>query len=246
MGLSQALENAATWIRSKALQGANQGSMNVHGVYVDVLRHLITSSSSKSDTSVASNSKALIQQLDSIESRTKELACYEFATPLTTTEFRKALETRNDEVRSLAAELLDPYIKSLESRLGAVDQIYQLTDRFVKAINSFLLDKEISFTLSKGFTITNSLGHKLDPSNLSSGEQQLLLMFSFILAGRERPSMFIIDEPEISLNVKWQRQLVQSLLDITTGTEIQFIFASHSLELLSQHRKRVVKLQSTR
>jgi predicted ATP-binding protein involved in virulence len=52
----------------------------------------------------------------------------------------------------------------------------------------------------------------------------------------------MIDEPEISLNVKWQRQLVQSLLSITDGASIQFIFASHSMELLAQHRNRVVKL----
>jgi ABC-type glutathione transport system ATPase component len=52
----------------------------------------------------------------------------------------------------------------------------------------------------------------------------------------------MIDEPEISLNVKWQRQLVQALLDITESANIQFIFASHSMELLAQHMSRVVKL----
>jgi predicted ATP-binding protein involved in virulence len=52
----------------------------------------------------------------------------------------------------------------------------------------------------------------------------------------------MIDEPEISLNIKWQRQLIQSLLDVTKGSNIQFIFASHSMELLTPHRDRVVRL----
>ncbi|HAV1455310.1 TPA: ATP-binding protein, partial [Enterobacter hormaechei subsp. steigerwaltii] len=56
--------------------------------------------------------------------------------------------------------------------------------------------------------------------------------------------IFMIDEPEISLNIKWQRIIINSLLDITDGANIQFIFASHSLEIISQHRHRVVKLEN--
>jgi ABC-type glutathione transport system ATPase component len=52
----------------------------------------------------------------------------------------------------------------------------------------------------------------------------------------------MIDEPEISLNIKWQRQLIKALLGIADEGRVQFIFASHSIELLSQHRDRVVKL----
>jgi len=42
IALSQAMSLAARWIGKKAIQGANQGSMNVHSVYVDVLRHVLT------------------------------------------------------------------------------------------------------------------------------------------------------------------------------------------------------------
>lgn len=242
LALGQALENAATWVRTKVLQGANEGSMNVHGVYVNVLRRLIASSSSKKKSAPSVNIAALVLQLDRIESQTSALARYEFAIPLATAELRKALETGNRQARELAAELLAPYIKSLESRLDAVYPIYRLIDRFIEIINSFLHDKNISFGVSKGFEITNRLGDKLLPAQLSSGETQLLLMFSFLLDGREKPTVFIIDEPEISLNVKWQRQLIKSLLAITQDTRMQFIFASHSLELLAQHRSRVVQL----
>lgn len=242
LALEQALNAAARWIRNKALQGANQGSMNVHSVYVDVLQHLISPTSAKTDTGLSTDADALMAQLNLIEARTKEFSLYEFATPLSTTEFKKALRSRSERTRRLAAELMNPYLKSLQTRLDAVDQIFQLVDRFVNVINGFLRDKAISFKLSKGFEIQNRLGQDLRPSDLSSGEQQLLLLFSFVLAGRELPSVFMIDEPEISLNIKWQRQLIQSLLDITRGAEIQFIFASHSMELLAQHRDRVVQL----
>jgi ABC-type glutathione transport system ATPase component len=55
-------------------------------------------------------------------------------------------------------------------------------------------------------------------------------------------SIFIVDEPEISLNVKWQRRLIDALTDITSGSQCQFLFATHSIEILTKHRDQVIKL----
>lgn len=243
IGLSQALSTAGKWIGKKAVIGANQGSMNVHSVYVDVLQHLVSPSPASDHKTIDQpDITDLIRQLSVIETKTNELSKYELATQLSTSEFRKSLNARAKNKKLLAAELLKPYIKSLEGRLQAVEPIYRIVDRFVTIVNGFLSDKSISFKLSQGFTIQNKLGNPLAPAQLSSGEQQLLLLFCYVLTARDNPSVFMIDEPEISLNIKWQRQLIQSLLDITEGATIQFIFASHSIELLAQHRNRVVKM----
>lgn len=244
IALSQALNAAGRWVSRKAVKGANQGSMNVHSVYVTVLQHLLASKSNQDKSVSEGTFDTLLEQLTAIEEKTAEHARYELATRLSTSEFRKALGSRAKNKSTLAAELLKPYIKSLEGRLEAVDPVYQTIDRFVKIINGFLSDKSISFKLSQGFSIQNRLGSQLNPAQLSSGEQQLLLLFCYILTARDNPSVFMIDEPEISLNIKWQRQLVQSLLDITADATIQFVFASHSMELLAQHKSRVVKLES--
>lgn len=239
IALTQALSAATRWINQKALISTNQGSMNVHGVYVNVLRHLM---SPGGDVAVGSNVTALQKQLESIESRSAQFAKYEFTTKISVAEFKKALSGRGAKKKELAGGLLKPYIESLEARLQAISEIYSIVDKFITVINGFLTDKSIVFRLTKGFAIQNKLGAPLGAGQLSSGEQQLLLLFCYVLTSRDMPSVFMIDEPEISLNVKWQRQLVQSLLDITEGATIQFIFASHSLELLTQHRKRVVPL----
>jgi len=239
IALSQAMSSAGQWVWGNAVKGTNQGSMNVHSVYVDVLRHLMSPSQA---AQAPADAKELVKSFDAIELKTNELSRYEFATQLSTLAFRKSLVARSRKKSALAAELLKPYIKSLEGRLDAVEPIFQIVDRLVKIVNGMLSDKELSYQLSKGFFIQNKLGELLTPAQLSSGEQQLLLLFCYVLTARDRPSVFMIDEPEISLNIKWQRQLVQSLLDITQGATIQFIFASHSIELLAQHKDRVVKL----
>lgn len=240
IALSQALNAAGQWIRRKAIKGANQGSVNVHTVYANVLQHLVAPKSTQ-DAKTADISE-LSRRLTNVETRTAELAKYEFETPLSITAFKKTLGARSKKKAELAAGLLEPYIRSVESRLEAVSPIYEIVDRFVRLINTLLHDKKIAFTLSQGFTIENRLSAKLEPNQLSSGEQQLLLLFCYVLTARDNPSVFMIDEPEISLNIKWQRQLIQALLDITTNSNIQFVFASHSMELFSQHRKRVVRV----
>lgn len=246
IALSQAIDAATKWIGQKALQGANQGSMNVHSVYVAVLKHLMGPVTPPVDPLTPVDAAGLLKKLTLIEARTAELAKYELATPLATEDFRKTLTARNNRTRNLAVELLKPYISSLEGRLEAVDPIYEIVDRFIRLINGLLNDKAISFKLSNGFNIINKLGQPLAPAQLSSGEQQLLLLFCYVIVGRDKPSVFMIDEPEISLNVKWQRQLIRSLLDLTSKAPIQFIFASHSMELLAQHRNRVVTMVNQR
>lgn len=244
IALSQAMISASRWVQRRAVQSANQGSTNAHSVYANVLNHLSNDYHSDSSPKTPSDFKALVKQLESIEVRTRQLEEYEIATALDMSVFKASLTSSSNVQRELSSELIKPYIESVSSRLEALDQIYETLDRFVKNINGFLTGKKLVYKLTQGFSILTTTG-KLEPSQLSSGEQQLILMFCYALTARDRPSVFMIDEPEISLNVKWQRQLLQSLTEITTGSDIQFILASHSLELISQHRDRVVKLENS-
>lgn len=241
IALSQALSSAAKWVSAKAVQSANLGSENVHSVYVNVVKHLVSTSKKKAEEGLP-NTDDLLKMLAEIENKSNELAVYELAAPLSISELKKSLTTRSKPKRDLAAGLLKPYVESLKGRIEAVDPIYNVLHRFVKIVNDFLTDKTIEYKVSKGFSIVSPLGSCLTPNHLSSGEQQLLLLFCYVLTGRDKSCVFMIDEPEISLNVKWQRKLVKTLLDITEGANIQFVFASHSIELLTQHRNRVVKL----
>ncbi|MBJ2080881.1 AAA family ATPase [Serratia ureilytica] len=242
IALSQALSAATKWIARKAVQGTNQGSDNVHSTYVRILKQLVLSSGNGETTFPESDIDILKANLNKIGNETSELAKYELTSFLDMSEFDKFLSNNSTSQRALSAELLKPYIESLDGRLDAVRSIYKILDKFISTINGLLTDKEIGFHLSQGFSIINKFGDDLQPAQLSSGEQQLLLLFCYVLVARDFSSIFMIDEPEISLNIKWQRTIIQSLLDITDGANIQFIFASHSLEIISQHRSRVVKL----
>lgn len=109
-------------------------------------------------------------------------------------------------------------------------------------INSFFNHKTIKYEMHRGFEVVSDGGRILPPQALSSGERHLLLLFLNTVTAFERASLFMIDEPEISLNVKWQRKLLSSLLECVGDNPVQYIFATHSVELLAQHKENVVKL----
>ena len=78
---------------------------------------------------------------------------------------------------------------------------------------------------------------------LSSGEKQLLLLFINTITATDQATIFIIDEPEISLNIKWQRMLLKTLLKFSARNYVQFIIATHSIELLAPNSTNVIKLE---
>ncbi len=95
-----------------------------------------------------------------------------------------------------------------------------LTEKF----NSYLIDKKkLQILNDKVFVAVD--GRELPVSDLSSGERHILTFLTLVLfQGRQR-NFLIIDEPEISLNIKWQRELMGLLHNLAPNTQI--IVASH-------------------
>lgn len=240
--LKSALANTANWINKAAVVSANQGSMNVHSAYGDVIDRLGNDYSDMTEPQRLDEISRAISDLQLIRDRTREYAQYELTTSLDVERMLQALR-RPGPGGATAAKVISPYIESLKGRLNALQEVYVIIDRFVKTVNDFLSDKQLRFSLSRGFSIVDGSQKELDSSHLSSGEQHLLLMFCYLLSRSDEPSVFIIDEPEISLNVKWQRNLLRALDVVSEKSDVQLMFASHSIELISQHRNSVTHLR---
>jgi predicted ATP-dependent endonuclease of OLD family len=74
-----------------------------------------------------------------------------------------------------------------------------------------------------------------DIDNLSSGEKQILILFTYIKFNEKLGKLFIIDEPELSLHPKWQENFlsgIQSILPVNT----QLIFATHSPSIVGNYK----------
>jgi ABC-type glutathione transport system ATPase component len=165
--------------------------------------------------------------------------------PLNTKKIASILQSNSQANHTIISSILKPYIDGIEARFDALEDTYNILTVFQNTVNDlFFTDKHIRLHVRDGLKIFTSQGEELHSEILSSGEKQLLLLFCNTLTAREKATIFIIDEPEISLNIKWQRQLIRALLELTKGSQVQFILATHSIELLSQYKNHVIKLQA--
>lgn len=86
---------------------------------------------------------------------------------------------------------------------------------------------------------------EIDVVNLSSGEKQLFILFAhllFELSGVEN-GILLVDEPELSLHLSWQRKFLSSVQEASKDTEI--IVATHSPELVGGYEKNEVLVKGT-
>jgi len=239
--LRTALERASSWATQQVLRGSSKGEQDANAIYTDIIQRIATAQ--KKDVEKEELAKGqIIEELEKQAKRSVDFSRYGLIAPIHIENLTESIRVAPSSVFPTIVEVLRPYVNGLEARLNALQPIHDNIDTFCGIVNSFYRDKKLTFNLPHGPTVETSDGDPLSPGALSSGERQLLLLFCNILVAKDQNSVFIIDEPEISLNVKWQRKLVRTLLDFTKGSYVQFLLASHSIELLAGHSDHVVKL----
>ena len=79
--------------------------------------------------------------------------------------------------------------------------------------------------------------------NLSSGEKQIVIIFACLIFGLPagQSGIYIIDEPEASLHLAWQKKFVEAIQNVNGS--IQLVFATHSPEIIGRYSNHAVKLQ---
>jgi predicted ATPase len=114
-------------------------------------------------------------------------------------------------------------------------------DTFLKVINRLLWRKELALNEKNELFGTSFKRDTLSLKDLSSGEKQLVILFGEALLRAKTPCVYIADEPELSLHVSWQEQVVQTLRELSPGAQI--IVATHSPDIVSNMQDKVVDME---
>lgn len=154
----------------------------------------------------------------------------------------EALANKHGETRNQALAVLDAYVELLESRAAERALVAQRVHTFERVMSEFMPDKKILVNAKSGLQITNSEGVLLGERQLSSGEFHLLYLMVAALVTRRRGTVIAIDEPEMSMHIAWQRQLVNALVDCASGAEPLFIFATHSPDIAATYQDALIEL----
>lgn len=235
---------AELWLRRQAIQASSAGEVTTSNIYTDIIER-ITRASSEAARTDASRLDDVMNSLTDLAKRSKAFTALGLSQPVPIDTLTKHVKSGVKAQDELLGSVLEPYVNSIRSRLDAFAVLQQRLSSFVDIINALYRRKAVRITTTDGIQVFDDNGEQLDVSLLSSGEKQLMLLLCNILVATTEPSLFIIDEPELSLNVKWQRQLVDSLMSLVEGSHVQFIMATHSIEVLTRHQNSVLKLDDT-
>jgi predicted ATP-binding protein involved in virulence len=139
--------------------------------------------------------------------------------------------------------VLAVYAEDTEQKLGVFDELAEKIDLLTTIINDRFLYKTMTIDKEKGLVFTTQNGTNLPLEDLSSGEQHELVLFYDLLFRVTPGSLILIDEPELSLHVIWQRQFLKDIQQVTQLTNIDIILATHSPSLISDRRDLLVRLK---
>jgi predicted ATPase len=166
-------------------------------------------------------------------------------------QLRKQLKTfeSEPEYKPIASRVLSVYKSSLQKRLDAQTKAYSSIEIYLESVNGFLERKQLKIgSGSQSLPPRRSrLGVKIGDEEavyslqiLSSGERQvvgLIYAASHMTDGR----VVLIDEPEISLHIDWQRKLLPEM--VKQLGEKQLIICTHSPVIAAKYRDRMIKLE---
>jgi predicted ATPase len=138
-----------------------------------------------------------------------------------------------EELQEPTQRVLPVYVTDVEKKLSVFDDIAAKIDLLKDIVNSRFSYKKVSIDKEKGFVFRTGEGQPLNPSHLSSGEQHMLVLFSELLFRVESNSLVMIDEPEISLHVTWQKQFLRDLQGVTELGSFDVLIATHSPQIVS-------------
>lgn len=112
---------------------------------------------------------------------------------------------------------------------------------FVDVLNGLFQRKKIYINDRNEIEAATDSGKILSVRGFSSGEKQLIIILGEALLQQESPWIYITDEPELSLHVKWQEKLIENLRRI--NPKAQIICATHSPDVVSTFSNNIFDME---
>jgi predicted ATP-binding protein involved in virulence len=149
-----------------------------------------------------------------------------------------------DKVSSAENRAMELYIHDTEQKLSVFDDLAHSAKLLLSNINSKLKNKRLRIDREKGFVMTNDAGKNLDLDSLSSGEQHEIVLLYDLLFRIKPNTLVLIDEPELSLHVVWQKRFLPDLLKIAEVAQIDVLIATHSPYIVGDYTDLMVALET--
>lgn len=124
-------------------------------------------------------------------------------------------------------DFLKFYLDRLVKIYDGQKAIDEKLSKFAEVCSKYLLNKKIIYDEAMlSMDIYDEYHNSIDLDSLSSGEKQIISIFSKVYLDITTSCICIIDEPEISLSIEWQKEFLQDIYN--SGKVGLLIATTHS------------------
>ena len=167
-------------------------------------------------------------RLKNLEEKRKKLSKYGFLKSEETSFFDY------DNIEESDTKVLSLYIEDNEEKLSVFDSLINKIELFTEILNNRRFNfKRIEIDKDRGFIFESKDKSLLKLTELSSGEQHEVVLLFELLFKAEENSLVLIDEPEISLHVVWQKEFLNDIQEIIELQKMDIIIATHSPQIIN-------------
>lgn len=169
----------------------------------------------------------LRSQLKQLEQEQTRLASIGVLTNGHGLEFQSTLPIDEQNINALSI-----YVQDAHQKLRVFDNLADRLNLLKRIVEQKFLYKKLSISKEDGLVFTTTDGQIIPLSGLSSGEQHELVLLHDLLFNTKAGSLILIDEPEISLHLAWQKQFLSDLQQIAELSSFDVILATHSPQII--------------
>jgi predicted ATP-binding protein involved in virulence len=166
---------------------------------------------------------------------------------LTETEISLFDLSQFDSVDEMKYAIMALYIEDTKQKLSVLDDFVQRIKLLINIVNRKFKHKKIKIHRADGFVIEGKLEGEYRnlpfTELLSSGEQHQIILIYNLLFPILPNSLILIDDPEISLHISWQKQFLSDLLEIVKISNFDVIIATHSPFIVGNRDDLMVALE---
>ena len=124
------------------------------------------------------------------------------------------------------------HVHDRKAKQQVLKDIARRLRKLVDIVNERFKLKTLKIHREQGFVFDSHNGMEIPLERLSSGEQHELVLFYRLLFHVQKDSLILIDEPEISLHVTWQRKFLADLKDVVDMSHFDVLVATHSPQIV--------------
>ena len=122
-----------------------------------------------------------------------------------------------------------------EEKLAPFSELADKAQRLLESLGKKLHPKQIRLNVETGYQVITPSGASLPLDQLSSGEQHELVLLHELLFDVQPETLILIDEPELSLHIAWQSDMLPELLEVAALSRLDFVLATHSPYIVGDH-----------